>query len=182
MTSTYNLALPSAFGLTCLLFIGLGFFIRASTKDRTQTASYLSELDDVTLLETLQGYFADRAYRVTSIEPDLGRISLEGMVKASTFLAVFLSGLAGVGLFCLALVLAIAFPDWGYKPYLVVVMTPIAPWFYWKGATRLESVTFQLEMPVSSRHGMTQLTVCAHRDELISLESQVPVKRLEAVH
>ncbi|NER79875.1 MAG: cofactor assembly of complex C subunit B [Leptolyngbya sp. SIO1D8] len=176
--------MSSVFGLTCLLLIGLGFFIRASTKDRTETALYLSESDDVTLLETLQRYFAGRAYRVTGIEPEVGRISLEGMVQASVFLAAFLGGLAGVGLFCLGLVLTIAFPSWGYKPYLLLLACPIAPWFYWKGATRLESVNFQLD-PVKTTeqatpHAKTKLVVSAHRDELISLESKVSLKRIEA--
>ncbi|MBE7383172.1 MAG: cofactor assembly of complex C subunit B [Leptolyngbya sp. SIO1E4] len=184
MTSTYDFALPSVFGLTFLLFIGLGFFIRASTKDRTEKARYLSELDDVTLLETLQHYFANRAYRVTGVEPEVGRISLEGMVGASVFLAGFLGGLAGIGLFCLALVIAIASPTWGYTPYWLLLLTPIAPWFYWRGATRSESVTFQLDPlepdnQIAPQKG-TQLVVSAHRDELIALESQIRLKRIEA--
>ena len=186
MTSIYSLALPSTFGLTCLLFVGLGFFIRASTKDRTEIAAYHSKLDDVTLLETLQGYFASRSYQVTCIEPESGRISLEGMVRASIFLAVFLGMLAGVGFFCLALVLATSQPAWGYAPYSLVLIAPAAPWFYWQGATRLEVVTFQLDTcqddndKYQGEQKTTKLLVEAHRDELSALESQLPLKRVEA--
>ena len=183
MTLPYDFALPSAFGLTFLLFVGLGFFIRASTKDRTETASYVSELDDVSLLETIKNHFTSRAYQVTAVEPEQGRVTLRGMVKASIFLAIFLGMLAGIGLFCLTLVLMIALPGWGYTPYLLLLATPVAPWFYWKGATRLESVSFQLtshnENPNSIQKQAT-LLVSAHRDELIALESQVPLKRTGA--
>lgn len=182
MSSSYDFVLSSAFGLTFLLFIGLGFFIRASTKDRTEIASYVSALEDVTLLETVKEHFAGRAYQITRVEPDLGRISLKGMVKASVFLAAFLGMLAGIGLFCLALVLTIAFPSWKYAPYLLLLATPVAPWFYWKGATRSEGVSFQLKEGENQTSGQEQSTllVSAHRDELIVLEAQLPLKRTEA--
>lgn len=185
MSLTSNFALPSAFGLTCLLFIGLSFFIRASTKDRTETVWYLSNLTDVALLETLQGYFAKRAYRVVALNPESGKISLVGMVGASYFLAMFLGTLALVGLGCLALVLAIALPQLGNAPYLLLLATPIAPWFYWTGSTRQESVTFQLQPlnnSLQTQHPQmtTQLLMSAHRDELQVLESTIPLKRIEA--
>lgn len=175
-------ALPSAFGLTFLLFIGLGFFIRASTKDRTEVAAYSTELSDISLMEALQQYFAERAYQVTQIDQDSGQISLAGKVGSSVFLAIFLGGLAGIGLFCLALVLEIAFPKLGYLPYGLLLLSPLASWFYWKGATRVENVTFQV-LPEDGRPEQTTPTVCllvsAHRDELAALESKVPLKRKE---
>ncbi|MEL6385611.1 MAG: cofactor assembly of complex C subunit B [Cyanobacteria bacterium J06626_18] len=186
---TFDFALPSAFGLTFLLFIGLGFFIRASTKDRIETATYITDLDDVALLEKVQNHFTTRAYRVAQVEPDLGRMSLQGMVKASVFLAVFLGLLAGIGFFCLALVLTIAFPNWGYAPYGLLLATPIAPWFYWKGATRPETVTIQLDAgenelstldALSEDEASSKLLVSAHRDELFALEAQTALKRIEA--
>lgn len=185
MATSFDFALPSAFGLTFLLFIGLGFFIRASTKDRTETALYATELDDVSLLEALQNYFQNRAYRVTEVNADTGKIALEGMVGASVFLAVFLGGLAAIGLFCLALVLAIAFPRFGYAPYGLLALSPIASWFYWRGATRVEQVTFELVAAdanpaiATAKEAKTGLAIAAHRDELIALESQIPLKRIE---
>ncbi|MEO1093358.1 MAG: cofactor assembly of complex C subunit B [Cyanobacteria bacterium J06638_28] len=180
----FNPTLSSTFGLTLLLFIGLGFFIRASTKDRTEVALYASELDEVTLLETLGKYFDGRAYQVTQIDQDEGRISLQGMVKASIFLASFLTLLAGVGLLCLSLITTIEFPQSGYWPYSLLLLAPVATWFYWRGATRLETVDFELNpsefsTPDSSK-GNSFLRMSAHRDELIVLESKLPLKRIEA--
>lgn len=179
-----DFTLPSSFGLTFLLFIGLVFFIRASTKDRTQTITYCSTLDDVSLMEALQQYFEARAYRVTDIDAERGQISLEGTVGASVFLAVFLGGLAAIGFFCLALVLTISFPRWGPIPYLLVLLAPIASWFYWQGATRTERVMFRL-FPSPDQEELdeaiaTCLSVSAHRDELAVLESELPLKRREA--
>lgn len=180
MTSIDILTLPSTFGLTCLLFIGLGFFIRASIKDRTEVATYLSELNDAELLAKLQNHFSRRAYRVTHLDSEAGQITLEGTVGASVFLACFLGGLAAIGLFCLALVLTIAAPQLGYLPYLLIALTPAVPWFYWNGAARVETVTFQLqssEHSTSTHPSKTQLKISAHRDELIALESAIPLKR-----
>lgn len=178
-----DLTLSSTFGLTLLLFIGLGFFIRASTKDRTEVALYASELDEVALLEVLRKYFEARAYRVTQINPDEGQISLEGMVKSSIFLAFFLMLLAGVGLLCLSLITAIEFPQAGYWPYGLLLLAPVAPWFYWRGATRLETVDFQLNpselATLANGKGISLLRMSAHRDELIVLESKVSLKRIE---
>ncbi|MGF1460918.1 MAG: cofactor assembly of complex C subunit B [Leptolyngbyaceae cyanobacterium] len=189
MPSINQLVPPSIFGLTCLLFIGLFFFIRASTKDRTETAQYATPLEAVPLLESLQQYFSNRSYRVIEVNQTSGQIALEGAVGASLFLAVFLGTLAGIGLLCLAFVLAIAMPGLGQWPYSLLLLSPLAAWFYWRGATRTEQVTFKIlspdelsvdsEMPAQSAT-QTQLQVTAHRDELATLTSQLPLKRREA--
>ncbi|MGD1942696.1 MAG: cofactor assembly of complex C subunit B, partial [Leptolyngbyaceae cyanobacterium] len=57
MTVPFQLISPSIFTLTVVLAIGLVFFIRASTKDRTETALYATELDDQNNLATLQQKF-----------------------------------------------------------------------------------------------------------------------------
>ncbi|MEM1279016.1 MAG: cofactor assembly of complex C subunit B [Cyanobacteria bacterium P01_D01_bin.6] len=177
---------PSVFGLTFLLFIGLFFFIRASTKDRTETALYVTPLADVTLLEKLQQYFSKRSYRVTEVNADSGQIALEGTVGASVFMAVFLGSLAGVGLFCLALVLVMSTSRLGYWPYALLGLSPLASWFYWQGANRLEQVSFCVLPPddvniVDARMttSETRLQVTAHRDELATLAAQLPLKRQE---
>ena len=185
MTSTFDFALPSAFGLTFLLFIGLGFFIRASTKDRTERTLYTTQLGDVAVMEALKEYFEGRAYRVTKVDAETGEIALKGTVGASIFLAIFLGSLAAIGLFCLALVLAIAFPRLGYAPYGLLLLAPLASWFYWRGAIRVEQVTFQLmdahttDPEAISDGNETLLLMAAHRDELAVLESQLPLKRIE---
>lgn len=183
MTAIHDLALPSSFGLTCLLLVGLFFFIRASTKDRTETALYQSDLEDVALLTRLQSYFDNRAYRVTQIDATTERITVEGTVSASVFLATFLGILAAIGLLCVALVWSIAFPQLGASPYLLVLAATVAPWFYWQGANRSESVTFQLNPamhsePTANIPETAQLRVTAHRDELLALESQNKLKRM----
>jgi hypothetical protein len=182
MTAVEQLIPPSIFGLTFLLFIGLFFFIRASTKDRTETALYVTALPDVTLLEKLQEYFARRAYRVTVVDPESGQIALEGNVGASVFLAVFLGGLAAVGLLCLSLVVVISAPQLGYWPYALLGLSPLASWFYWRGANRLEQVSFCVLPSDEPTHatgqaGETQLRVTAHRDELATLAAQLPLKQ-----
>lgn len=188
MTALERFVPPSIFGLTFLLFIGLFFFIRASVKDRTETALYETPLGEVALLENLQQYFANRSYRVTTVDPSSGRISLEGKVGASLFLAIFLGSLAGVGLFCLALVLTIAVPQLQSWPFGLLILSPLASWFYWRDATRIEQVSFQVMPPIDneatqdsqSTTSGTYLQVTAHRDELAALASQVPLKRQEA--
>ncbi len=184
MTAVENLVSPSIFGLTFLLFIGLFFFIRASTKDRTETALYMTALSDVALLEQLQAYFANRAYQVKTVDPESGQIALEGNVGASVFLAAFLGGLAAVGLFCLALVIGISAPQLGYWPYMLLGLSPLASWFYWRGANRLEQVLFCVLPTDESTQGAdqaiaTQLRVTAHRDELATLAAQLPIKQRE---
>ena len=183
MTVPIQFISPSIFTLTVVLAIGLVFFIRASTKDRTETALYATEMDDVSLLATLQQYFANRAYQVTAVNAESGSISLKGKVGASIFMAVFLGSLAGIGFACLALVLAIAYPQLGYWPYGLLALSPLASWFYWQGSTRIEQVDFQVRSTADSnrddeRSG-TQLWVSAHRDELAVLESQLALKRKE---
>ena len=178
MTVPIQFISPSIFTLTVVLAIGLVFFIRASTKDRTETARYATEMDDVTLLETLQHYFANRAYQVTEVNPESGSISLKGKVGASIFMAIFLGSLAAIGFACLALVLAIAYPQLGYWPYGLLALSPLASWFYWQGSTRIEQVDFQVRSADVEQSG-AQLRVSAHRDELAVLESQLALKRKE---
>ncbi|RZM74883.1 cofactor assembly of complex C subunit B [Leptolyngbya iicbica] len=182
MTAVEQLVPPSIFGLTFLLFIGLFFFIRASTKDRTETALYVTALSDVALLEKLQEYFANRAYRVKVVDPESGQIALEGNVGASVFLAVFLGGLAAVGLLCLALVIVISAPQLGYWPYALLGLSPLAAWFYWRGANRLEQVSFCVlpsdeTTQAADQAVETRLKVTAHRDELATLVAHLPLKQ-----
>lgn len=173
--------LSSTFLLTLLLLVGLGFFVRASVKDRTELADFVTPMDDVALLEQLQQYFERRAYRVMAVEPEQGRVRLEGIVSASVFLAIFLSLLAATGLGCIALVLALTFPavGWGFAP--LVLLAPMAGVFYWRGAVRPETVSFQvLSMGDAQAEAVTRLQVSAHRDEIITLQSQLGLKRTEA--
>ena len=174
-----NTTLSSTFFLTLLLFIGLVFFIRASTKDRTQTVQLLSDQDEVRLLEQLQNYFEQRAYRVTAIDPEENQITLAGFVRPSVFLAIFLSVLAAIGIVCIALVLSLLFQE--HTPLFggLVLFCPLAGVFYWRKSGREEKVSFKIEPLPTTMNQNSLLTVIAHRDELAHLQSSLPLKKRE---
>ena len=167
-----NTTLSSTFLLTLLLFVGLIFFIRASTKDRTQTVQLLSDQEEVRLLEQLKHYFEQRAYRVTAIEPEKNQITLVGFVRPSVFLAVFLSLLAAIGIFCIALVLSFIFQEQTPLFWGLLLFCPLAGVFYWRKSGREEQVSFKIDpLPKSTMTQKSLLTVIAHRDELANLQS-----------
>lgn len=159
--------------LTILLMIGLFFFIRGSIKDRTEIVTLTCEDSQDNILSYLRDYFQTRSYKVTSIDPENNKVTLEGMVSPSTFLAVFLSLLAGCGLFCFALVLSMLFSTETYLFAWLLIFSPLAGFFYWKGAQRVEKVAFRLENQ-SQPSNNTVITIQAHRDELIQLQNNFP--------
>ncbi|MGQ9869395.1 cofactor assembly of complex C subunit B [Leptodesmis sp.] len=172
--------LSSTFLLTMLLGVGLFFFIQASVKDRTQSIRYGSDLSEESLISQLQRYFAERSYQMQTTEAVPQHFVFEGIVRPSVFLAVFLTLLATIGLLCLALVLAIAFPHLSGAPYALVLISPLAGLFYWQRAKRPEQVLLRLESdhdewPQSSFQSF--ITITAHRDELIELERALPLKQ-----
>lgn len=172
--------LSSTFLLTLLLSIGLFFFIRASVKDRTEVARFVSERPEDSLLMQLQQHFAQRAYQVATVDAASQSVTFEGMVRPSLFLAMFLTVLAGVGLLCLSLVLAVLFPQSTWYPGFLVLLAPLAGAFYWKGATRLERVTLQVASTTDRLEpGQSIVTVSAHRDELAALRRSLPLKPAE---
>jgi Cofactor assembly of complex C subunit B len=165
---TPNLMTPvltSTLILTLLLAVGLFFFIRASTKDRIeQMVLETSDVEEV-LLPKLQSYFTDRAYRVTAVDRDTDIVTFEGLVRPSVFLASLLTGLAAIGALCLALVLSMLFPDGGRLFLGLLLVAPLAGWFYWQGSSRTE----QIRLKVESQDGApapTTIKISGHRDEL----------------
>ncbi len=161
-----NAVLPSTFFLTLLLMVGLFFFLRASVKDRTQVVRLVSLQSEDELLSQLRQYFAQRAYQVKAIDGEKNQVTLEGFVQPSLPLAIFLAVLAAAGSLCLALVLAILFPQWTTILLGLVLISPVAGVFYWKKAGRLETVSFQIE---ETQVGQSKIAVTAHRDEVIEL-------------
>jgi Cofactor assembly of complex C subunit B len=157
--------LTSTLILTLLLAVGLFFFIRASTKDRIeQMVLETSDVEEV-LLPRLQSYFTDRAYRVTAVDRDTDIITFEGLVRPSVFLAALLTGLAAIGALCLALVLSMLFPTAGRLFLGLLLIAPLAGWFYWQGSSRTE----QIRLKVESQEGQpapTTIKISGHRDEL----------------
>lgn len=174
--------------LTVLLMVGLFFFIRASTKDRTQKVTLVSEQPEDSLLNQLRQYFGQRAYRVAAIDAAANQVTFEGKVRPSLFLAVFLSGLAAVGMLCLMLVLSMVLPNWSMLWIGLLLLSPLAGVFYWKGAERVEQVSLTIEAlsesapraaQDSTKAGKSVITVTAHRDELAELRRALSLSASE---
>lgn len=161
--------------MTLLMLVGLVFFIRASVKDRTQQLRYLSDITNDAILDDFKAHFLQRAYRVVDIDPIEQKITLEGVVRPSFFLAIFLSILAASGLLSLSLLLSFFYPPGqSFFPGLVL-LSPLAAGFYWRKAERLERVSIQVEtlpptLSSSDPPGQCHVTVTAHRDELSQLQ------------
>jgi ABC-type spermidine/putrescine transport system permease subunit I len=160
-----NPVLTSTLILTLLLAVGLFFFIRASTKDRIEQMILETGDTEEILLPRLQQYFTDRAYKLKAVEPDTEIVTFEGFVRPSVFLAVLLTGLAAIGAMCLALVLSMLFPDIGRLFLLLLLVAPVAGWFYWQGSSRVEQIRLKVE-PQPGEKLPTAIRISGHRDEL----------------
>jgi len=176
--------LSSTFLLTLLLGVGLLFFIRAAVKDRIQAVTLGSVQPEESLVSQLRQHFADRAYRVKHVDADTQAVTFEGLVRPSLFLALFLTLLAVVGFLCLALVLAILFPNVAHLFFGLLLLSPIAGIFYWRGAERTETVLLKLEpnATVLGTGMQSMVTVTAHRDELAELRRAIPLQAVLTDH
>ncbi|MCS6814377.1 MAG: cofactor assembly of complex C subunit B [Cyanobacteria bacterium] len=171
-----SLVIPSTLLLTILLAVGLFFFIRASVKDRIETVRLLSDRPDATLKEQLRQYFFQRAYRIAQLNPEQNQVVFEGVVAPSLFLAIFLSVLAALGFLCLGLVLSMALNTTALFTSVPVLLSPLAGWFYWSRARRLEQVILTITELNDSEGSSTELTVTAHRNELADLQRLLNLK------
>jgi hypothetical protein len=151
--------------------IGLFFFIRASIKDRTERVTLTCSETEDNILNYLRNYFLKRAYQVTAIDGKENKVTLEGIVSPSVLLAILLSLMAGCGLFCFALVLSTLFTINNPLFFGLIILAPLAGFFYWRGAKKVETVIFKLDTLQSKQ---TMLKIQAHRDELIQLKSEFP--------
>jgi uncharacterized membrane protein YphA (DoxX/SURF4 family) len=161
--------------LTLLLMVGLFFFIRGSTKDRTQEVELVSEQPEESLLDQLRQYFGQRAYRVATVDAATNQVTFEGRVRPSLFLAVFLSCLAAIGMLCLTLVLSMVLPDMSPLWFGLLLLSPLAGVFYWRGSDRVEQVLLR----VGQEGSVSLITVRAHRDELAELQRILNLKSAE---
>lgn len=168
--------LSSTLLLTLLLSVGLFFFIRASTKDRTQEIRLVSEQPEAALMAQLQQYLQERSYKIVKLDAENESVTFEGFVRPSVFLAIFLSLLAGVGILCLALVWSQLLPSWSKVFLSLVFLSPAAGAFYWKKAARWERVLLKLESSSETLEQQSQVTVIAHRDELIELQRSLKLR------
>jgi Flp pilus assembly protein TadB len=148
------------------MIIGLFFFIRAATKERTEEVTLVAKTSEDAILEQLKTYFQQRAYRVESIDQSRNQVIFSGILRPSWFLTIFLSFLAGAGLLCLGLILSYLWSEISpFIPYFAL-FAPTAGWFYWQRARRLETVALQ----VNATEQETFLTLTGHRDELKTLQ------------
>ncbi|MEA5621004.1 cofactor assembly of complex C subunit B [Cronbergia sp. UHCC 0137] len=168
--------LSSTLLLTVLLSVGLLFFIRAATKDRTQREQLISDQDETTLMNQVKDYFHSRSYRVAELNSEKNQVTFEGYVRPSWFLGAFLTLLAATGLACLALVLALLFPNLGQFFPAIVLLSPLSGLFYWKKAGRLENVSLSMESIQGQLQSSSIITVTAHRDELMELKRALQLK------
>ncbi len=159
-----DLVYPSTLLLTSLLAIGFVFFVRASTKERLETKTWAIAQPAAEVGALLKRYFQQRGYAVHSASSDGREVTFQGKVAASRFLAALLFGLAVAGATCIALALTVLFPRGGILAFGLVGLAPLAPWFYWRGAQRVETVHVVLDPQPEQTH----ITLRGHRDELIA--------------
>ncbi len=169
---------PSTLLLTLLLAVGLLFFIRAATKDRTQKVQLVSNQEEAALMPQIKEYFRSRAYQVASVDQFQNQVTFEGFVRPSKFLAVFLTLLAFVGLGCLSLILSQLYPDFGNFFVVIVLLAPLSGIFYWQKAGRLEKVLLKMESNQIEPHSPSKFTVIAHRDELMELQRALSLDKV----
>lgn len=168
--------IPSTLLLTLLMLVGLFFFIRASVKERRQEVKLVSEQAEASLLVQLQQYLQERSYKVAKVDQEHNSVTFEGIVRPSVFLAIFLTLLAAVGMLCLALVMSLLLPNLSVMFFWLVLLSPAAGFFYWKRAGRKEQVSLKMEATKSSSQLQSQITVVAHRDELLELQRALQLK------
>ncbi len=160
--------LSSTLLLTLLMGIGLLFFLRAASKDRTTVVEVNSSRPPLEVLEGLNEWLLQRGWQTIAGDPEQQLLRFEGQVEASVPLAVLLSVLGASGATALGLVLRQLVPALSYWPLLLALLGPLAGRIYLIRARRLET----LELRLLPQQGFvpTTLKLRAHRDELIALE------------
>tara|TARA_Y100001968_G_scaffold272985_1_gene265521 strand:+ start:2513 stop:3070 length:558 start_codon:yes stop_codon:yes gene_type:complete len=170
-------AFSSTLFLTILLAIGLGFFLRAASKDRTTVVDVHSPLPPLEVLNGISSWLEERGWKKNGGNIDEKLLIFNGNVASSPFLAIFLSCLGGLGAASLGLVLIQLYPFLSWWPLmLAVVGAPLAGMIYRIKSKREESLELKL---LSSELSQTSiLRIRAHRDELIAIQLELS-ERLE---
>ncbi len=135
---------------------------------------------EVALLPRLQDYFTERAYKIAAVDRDTDIVTFEGLVRPSVFLAVLLTSLAAIGAMCLALVLGMLLPDIGNLFWLLLLLAPLAGWFYWEGSSRTEQVRLKVEVS-DDAPSTTVVKISGHRDELAVFQSALKLSVREDI-
>ncbi len=161
----------STFTLTILLAIGLAFFLRAASKDRTTVVDISSPLPPLHVLEALSTWLEERGWRGEGGDADKRILKFNGTVSSSPALAFFLSVLCSLGGACLGLVVCQLYPGLSWWPLILASLGPLAGLFYRSRSSREESLEIRL---ISSFHDAeTLLRIRAHRDELIAIDVEL---------
>ena len=165
-------SLNSTLLLTILLAIGLFFFLRASSKDRTTVVEISSSQKPVKVLNGLYEWLDLRGWKQTGGDFSQRILIFKGQVVSSKFLAIFLGILGGFGSCALGLVIIQIYPALGCWPILIgLIGGPLSGMVYFKKSAREEK--FELRLINKDDDVMTFLRLRAHRDELISLENEL---------
>ena len=169
-------SLNSTLFLTILLAIGLFFFLRASSKDRTTIVEITSSQKPVEVLNTICEWLNLRGWKQTGGDFDQRTLIFKGQVVSSKFLAIFLSLLGGFGSCALGLVIIQIYPTLGWWPILLgLIGGPLSGMIYFKKSAREEKFELKLISNEDSDE-ITLIRLRAHRDELISLENELSDK------
>ena len=165
-------AFSSTLFLTILLAIGLGFFLRAASKDRTTVVDVQSPLPPLEVLNGITIWLEERGWKKNGGNAEEKLLIFQGNVAASTFLTIFLSFLGGVGSACLGLVLIQLYPALNWWPLLLsAIGAPLAGIIYRIKSNREESLEVKLISPDVSANSI--LRIKAHRDELIAIQVEL---------
>ena len=138
-------SLNSTLLLTILLAIGLFFFLRASSKDRTTTIEISSSQKPIQVLDVLCEWLDLRGWKQTGGDFEQKILIFKGQVVSSKLLAVFLGILGGFGSSSLGLVIIQIYPVLGWWPILLgVIGGPLSGIIYFKKSAREEKFELRL--------------------------------------
>lgn len=157
--------------LTLLLAIGLVFFLRAASKDRTTVVEVHSPKPPVDVLQGIDRWLRERGWQTEAGDPQHQLLRFRGQVRASAALAILLSLLGAVGAASLALVIRQLEPGLGWWPLLLTSLGPAAGLVYRRRAAREEILELRLLSDAEAANSSLRLR--AHRDELIALEADL---------
>ena len=165
-------AFSSTLFLTILLAIGLGFFLRAASKDRTTVVDVRSSLPPLEVLKGISFWLEERGWKRNGGNVEEKLLIYKGNVASSTFLVIFLSCLGGLGSACLGLVLIQLYPSLNWWPLLLgVIGAPLAGIIYRFKSKREESL--EVKLLSSDLSDVSILRIRAHRDELIAIQLEL---------
>ncbi len=163
--------LSSTLLLTVLLAIGLVFFLRAASKDRTTVVEVQSPRPAIEVLDGLTGWLEKRGWQGDGGDAERQVLRFRGNVTSSRPLGVLLSVFGTLGAGCLGLVVRQLYPSFGWWSLMLAAFGPFAGVIYHRRAARIEFV--ELRLLSSEKGSRSTFRVRAHRDELIAMELEL---------